>query len=714
MINRNFILSVSLLFCFNPLLAQDENLNVLDSWIEWSDNKNMLVRHLNDQAFSMLDGRDKEVQALKSRNDWLSRQRKVRETLMDIVGPFPEKTPLNPRIMDIIQKEGYRIEKIMFESQPDFFVTGCLFIPNGITGRRPAILNVIGHTDISYRSSFYQKMIFHFVEKGFIVFAIDPISQGERVQYYDPGNRASIIGSAGGVRGEHTYFGSQCYVSGVSPGRYFTWDGIRAIDYLVSREEVDPERIGVTGISGGGTQTAYISAFDERVKAAAPTCYITGFRRLLESIGTQDAEQNFFHAVKKGITHADFIVARAPKPTMIVATTRDIFSIQGVYETYDEVKKAYKALGKEDNIYLAVDDAGHTLSPENNEETVAFFQKHLDWPGDPTPGETITLPEEELNVTPTDMISTFIQGETVFSLNKKESQKLIEKLNKSRENIEGHIPTVILKAKELSGFVAPVREVKQVFRGRYNREGYSIEMYALHGQGNYVIPLLLFIPDNKDKSKNALIYLHPEGKIRDAAPEGKIEQLVKKGYMVAAVDLSGTGELSPDNAFYGKKSHVCVLTGKSITGIQAADAIIVARFLKRRTDVNKIDAIAYKELGPVLLHAAAFDNLIQSLTLVNSPVSYRSIVMNKHYNRDYMNNFVPGILTGYDLPDLAASLATGMLVIVNPADEKGNEIKKPLENEDIQFIQSVYRKKNAKKKLKIASGIPEENITELF
>jgi len=159
------------------------------------------------------------------------------------------------------------------------------------------------------------------------------------------------------------------------------WDGIRAVDYLLTRKEVDPARIGVTGQSGGGTQSSYIFAFDERIKAGAPVNYITGFRRLLESIGPQDAEQNFFQGILNGITHADLLEVRAPNPALIGAGTRDFFSIQGARESYAEIRNVYKAYGAEGNIGIVEDDYGHGYTVKLRESLYAFFQNHLNNPG---------------------------------------------------------------------------------------------------------------------------------------------------------------------------------------------------------------------------------------------------------------------------------------------------------------------------------------------
>ena len=279
-----------------------------------------------------------------------------------------------------IRKNGYRVENIIYESLPGFYVTASLFIPSNIRKPAPAILFCSGHSSGAYRLPFYQLPLLNLVKKGFIVLAIDPVGQGERLQYFDPEKGESAIG---GSTNEHSYPSAQVFLNGRSIARYFLWDGIRGIDYLVSRKEVDGQRIGVHGLSGGGTQTAYISALDERVGASAPAGYITSYRRLMESVGVQDGEQNFYHGIVRGIDHADFIEIRAPKPTLIMATTGDFFSIQGSRETYTEVKRIYGICGLADNIEITEDDYGHGYTRKNREAMYAFFQKYLKLPGSP-------------------------------------------------------------------------------------------------------------------------------------------------------------------------------------------------------------------------------------------------------------------------------------------------------------------------------------------
>ncbi len=678
----------------NITFAQEaEVLNVFDRWIEWTDGKNMLVHQLNKQAFGYLDIRDKEVAALKTKEDWINRQNKVKGILKTTVGPFPEKTPLNPKITGVVKKDGFRIEKVIYESMPNLYVTACLFIPDGAVKSTPAIIQVSGHGFPAFRSPGTQKQLYNLVKRGFIVFAIDPFGQGERLQYWDDVKKVSMMGTS--PTSEHSYFGNQMFISGISPIRYFIWDGIRGVDYLLTRKEVDPGRIGIFGCSGGGTQTTFIAAFDDRIAAACPGCYITGFRRLLESIGPQDAEQNLYRGVLNGITHADLLEVRAPKPLLISSTTRDFFSIQGAIETFQEVQLAYKVFGKEGEAGQVFDDAGHGFN-KNITAIYAFFQKVFKLPGITEELDFAGFKPEDLQVTATGQLSTSIGGDLAFNISEREAQKLIKKINDSRNNIDAHLKNVVTKAKAISGYIAPGNEGKPVFRGRYQRNGYAVEMYALHGEGKTIVPLLLFVPAGGNNFP-CIIYLNPAGKSADAAAGGKIEQLVKQGYIVAAPDVIGTGETAANG------DAEAVLLGRSVAGMQASDVVRVLIFLKNRSDVNvkKIGGMAFGEMGPVMLHAVAFNNSISTVSLSGSLISYRSIVLNKFYNTGFAGNAVAGALNSYDLPDLIACIAPRKIALVDLKDQMKQTAGNGLVEEELAFPEKVYTRKNVPKNINI-------------
>jgi len=701
-----------------PLTAQDEEkLSVFEGWMRFTDAPNSLYHHVAAEMQSLLAERKAAVSELRSEAEWRERREEVRATLKSIVGPFPERTPLNPRITGTTTRNGIRMEKVVFESQPGFYVTGAVFIPEGLAGPAPGVLYLSGHAAEAFRSRAYMHIIQNLALKGFVVFAIDPVGQGERLQHWDEEAGRSWIG---GSTLEHSYPGAQCFVSGSSLARLMTWDAIRAIDYLVTREEVDPERIGVNGRSGGGTQTAYVSAFDERVLASAPENYITSFQRLIESRGLQDAEQNFPGGIAHGIDMADLLLARAPAPTLVLATTRDIFNIEGTREVYDEILPAFSALGAAEHLVMVEDDAGHTSTLKNREALYAFFQEYLDLPGDPGDLEVEEWPADELQVTESGQLATSLGGETVFSLNRAETQPLLERLEESRADLETHLGSVVGEALRLSGWRDPGSEVEAVFTGRWPREGYSVETWFLEGEGDYAVPFLLFVPDGAAKLP-ATIYLHPESKAEDAAVGGPIEALVRQGRVVLAPDLPGMGETGPGvyrGDAYGFRIGAVsynlwfagVQTGRSLTGIRAAEVARCIAFLRghEAVDAEAVGLVALEDLATVGLHAAAFDLRIAPVVLTAPLVSWADLVSHQRYRTYYMPHTVPGALASYDLPDLAATLAPRALTLINPANHAGEAADAESLEREYGVLRNAYAAAGAEGALRIRSVDEEE------
>ena len=695
-----------------------ENLNVFQQWIKWNNPGSLAITHLTRQAEDYYTTRDEVIAKLKTKGDWQKRQQAVKNKLKEIIGPFPKKEALNPEITGIIQKEGYRIEKIIYEPVPGYYETGCLYIPDNIKGKAPAILNGFGHDQASFREEYYQVIITNLVKKGMIVFAIDPLGQGEHVQYYNPDIKFSAIGYS---VIEHCYFGNVCFLAGVSSAKHFIWDGMRAIDYLLTRKEVDPENIGVTGFSGGGTLTSYLMAFDERVKVAIPCSWPTAYRRLIETKGVGDAETVLINALPKGITFEDLLEVRSPKPTLMTFTSRDEYlCLQGALDALREAKKAYASFGKEDNLQLVEDDAKHSLTPKIRLAMYAFFQKHFNLSGSPAEEKTDLPTVEELTVTPTGQIATYKDGKMIFDLNKAESQKLIQNLEQSRKNIAEHLKKVKIKAKKISGFKTPFMDNKGTFmNGKYQRNGYTVQLDAIAGEnGDYAIPILLFKPDD-NLEHPAVVYLHSEGKVTDAEPGGEIEKLVKKGYIVAAADVLGVGETKHTAGRGHQLGYTAVLIGRSMIGIQAGDIIRVVNYLKNRNDVNplKIGAVAFNEMCPALIHAAAFDSSINNISLIGSLISYQSVAMNRFYrigvtkrpgSDDYWHPFeidftwgIASVLTAYDLPDLMGCIAPRKIVLADSRDPMLEAASTEMIDKELEFPRSVYSSVKAPGNLRI-------------
>lgn len=710
------IFSVITLFGNKHLYAQNELDVIQNSWLKYTDASNFLYHHLADEAFDLLQKRENAVSELNSLDEWQQRQKFIKETLLNIVGPFPEKTPLNAKVVRTVKRKNYKIEHIIYESQPGFYVTSSMFIPIDIkkNEKTPAVIYCSGHSAEGYRSKVYLHVIANLVKKGFIVFAFDPIGQGERMEYFNPETGKSSI--PGANTNEHSYAGCQSFILGSSQARYMIWDGIRAIDYLVSRKEVDPERIGITGRSGGGTQSAYIAAMDDRIYAAAPENYLTNFTRLLQTKGPQDAEQNMFSCIERGIDQPDYLLVRAPKPALMITTTRDMFSIQGSMEAEKEVSRIYKAYGIEDNFSRVADDAPHASTKKNREAMYAFFQKHLKNPGNPKDEETLPFSSEEVRVTSTGQKSTSIAGESIYSLNLRDVKKLTAELENYRANLSTHVPRILKMAKKLSGYREPTTISEPIFTGRIQKENYVIEKYFLSGEGDYVIPYLLLKPE---KSNNkAVIYLDPLGKGKVATEEGEAKWFVKNGFTVLVPDLLGTGETGPLTINYNHpyllKWFASVLIGRSIVGVHAGDIVRLTRTLENESEINEVYGCAREEMAPAMLHAAAFYPAIKQIAFIEPYSSYRSIVANRFYDMKFMYSVVPGALTAYDLPDLASSLSPRRLLIAGVADGNGGHTDTEGVSKDIDIIKRAYTQTNAELQLNIKSSESIEQFDSLF
>jgi hypothetical protein len=289
-------------------------------------------------------------------------------------------------------------------------------------------------------------------------------------------------------------------------------------------------------------------------------------------------------------------------------------------------------------------------------------------------------------------------------------------------NKEEHLLKVKTRAMQLSGYEDPINIDNQfVINGKYQREGYTVGKYAIEVGDQYAIPVLLFIPDDNREKHPALIYLNPKGKAADANPGGEIEKLVKQGYIVAAVDPLGIGEVKNTAGREHTDSYTAILTGRSIPGIRASNINRVADVLSRHPAVDplKIGAVGIDDLCIPLIYAAAFNNLINGLVLVGSPVSYRSVSMNRDYRigftsregggywHPYEVDFtwgVGGALTAYDLPDMIACIAPRKIALAGMKNQMMQPADEAIVKQETEFPRSVYVLKNVSENLKIIPG----------
>jgi len=613
--------------------------------------------------------REAMVAMVKTPEDVARWQAYIRERVLASIGGFPQKTPLRARLTGTIERDGYRIEKLIYESLPGFLVTANVYVP---ASRRPpfaAVVGVAGHSNTGKAAAAYQSAWISMARRGFLVIAYDPPGQGERSEYWDAALGRSRIGI--GTR-EHTMAGLQCMLTGTNIARYEIWDGIRAVDYLLTRPDVDPKRIAVAGNSGGGTQSAYLSVAEPRLAAAAPSCYITSWSKLWYAPGPQDAEQNFFGFLRDGLDFGDFLISMAPRPVSMMTAIRDFFPIDGARATFREAAAVFAAGGARDKIGLFEYDDGHGWTKPRREATYRFleaaFHGRKDDPG--IEGELSVEPAVTLQVTATGQVSTSGGTETVASLNR----KLAEQIYPKRRAAAGGDAAALVR--ERLG-VGAVGKVKAVGMGMLGRDGYLIERLALEIAPGITAPALLLVPQAGTRPLPGVLYLNSAGKAADAAPGGDMEALARAGHVVLALDARGWGETTPAgrSGGYGASYQSFMrayLLGRSVAGMQVEDALHGLEYLRTRSEVdrNRLAVFGKGNGGVIALYTAALEPAVRKVAVERGLTSYMAAVRAPQHE-DVFEVFVHGVLEDFDLPDIARAISPRPVWLVDPRTAAG-------------------------------------------
>lgn len=664
--SRCLLIFSLLVACAPRLAAQD---TILTAELAGGPPKQMLSRFLKQAAYEAIEKRRLAFEALKTPEQMAAYQQTLRKQFLEHLGGFPEKTPLNAKVVGVLEGDRYRVEKVIFESQPGHYVTAALWLPTVTKGPYPVVVMPCGHSKSGKVENQTQGLLL--AQHGLACFSYDPIGQGERVQLLDAAGKARF-----GMTTEHTLLGAGSIPLGRGTATYRVWDGIRAIDYVASRSDLDPKKIGVSGCSGGGTLSSYLMALDERVACAAPSCYITSWKRLLETIGPQDAEQNIYAQLAFGLDHADYLLLRAPRPTLILCATHDFFDIQGAWDSYRQAKRFYTKLGYGERVDLIETDSKHGYPRLQREAMLRWMQRWLMGKDEPVVEEKIvTRPASDYQCTPKGQVQFLPGARSVVDLN----VALEKDLAPGRQAIWARgRAKALAEVRTLAG-IRPFDQLttpKHTAVGTMQREGYAIDKLVLDMEPGIRLPALLFKPAKGTGRR--VLYLNGPGMHAHAQAGGPIEKLAQAGVLVLAVDVRGVGELGPgsDNLWGGNWYDIFTsyILGKSMLGMRAEDILRATRFLggwNTEGRPAKVDMIATGVVGPPALHAAALEpHLYGAVRLSKSLATWTDVVRHPDMPGQLVNT-VHGALRVYDLPDLAASLPKGMLAVEEPLVVEG-------------------------------------------
>jgi cephalosporin-C deacetylase-like acetyl esterase len=694
------------------------------------DFPDMLLSYLAKKTNALAIEWDQVRSKIRTGADLEARNRFVREKMIEMLGGLPERTPLNPIVTKVLERPGYRVENLMYQSRPNFWVTGNLYVPTSGAGPFPGIISPTGHSAIGRMYPVYQLTYIDLVKSGFVVLAYDPIGQGERRQYWDPQTGRNEIG--GPVTWEHDMPGHLLVLLGESLTQYRVWDGMRALDYLLTRQEVDPKRIGCTGHSGGGTLTLFISALDERVRCAVLNEGGSGCRWPLEfrpgtPIGTGDIEQHFFPAAIHGIDLYDMRVAIAPRPLLV---TIENYSPE-FNESAQHLRACYNVLGAPEGFATEEATDPHDMTMKLRLATTDWFCRWFYNRGGPTLEPDIASePPKTLYCTPNGSLRYSQQGDTIFSLILKKQAALPppRRPPATRAEIESYQRETAAGVRELLHY----RKSEQPLAVRHlvttPRKGYQIEKLEFLSEPGIYIPAWVFVPEQGKADSPAILYVDEAGKEEEGLEFGALEKLARKGWRVVSVDVRGVGETRPPHpdeegrgAFRNLDDAETVLAywmweiDELLFGMRVQDVVRSIDYVLSRPDVSQTGVrLIGKGRGALWsLFAAALDARVLAVVCEGGLLSYGNLTRVDRYLYS-ADIFIPSILQHFDLPQVAGCVADRGLALLSPVDAMKNPVTMPAARETYQWTASIYEAMGAGGRFRIVNRCAGLDIVDQY
>jgi len=624
--------------------------------LDWSSQVSW-HKHLIQQMHEQYRQRDKDMgQALTSKGAAETYRQKIRKDYVSIKGSFPPEAPLNAEVTGTIRHDDYRIEKVLYESFPNHHVTANLYVPEG-EGPFPAALLFCGHEREAKATASYQKTAILLAKHGFVVLVIDPISQGERFQLTDEHGEPATRGGTT----EHTLLNAGSNLVGTNIVNYEYWDNKQGLEYLMSRSEVDTNRIGVLGNSGGGTMTTYFMALNDTPQAAVVCSYVTKRERAIEVLGPQDGCQWIPYEGREHLEIADFLLMNAPVPTLTLAGKYDFVDYVGVERTMREMQNYYATLEHPEEVKLFSWSDGHGISKPKREAAVEWFNRWFYEDSSAVEeGNLAVHTEEQLQVTEAGQVNSKFEDEYTIQ---RRNIDLANQLKSERQAFQqGHSREEFLeKVASLIGFEDNPHKVTAEHVDTSRWKGHRMMTMILRRKGEVPIPVIALQPAMDQQTEAVQLWVSEEGKKHLINQRGdELEQALKSGETFLLADLRGTGELEDPEEFNASKYHdsqyrndqISLHIGKPVIGQRVQDIITILDFIEAELpekNITKVDAQGFT--ASPALHAAVLTSQVDQLKLSDTIQSYREILKQPIRQNSYAY-VVPNALKFYDLPDL--------------------------------------------------------------
>ncbi|HKI46250.1 MAG TPA: acetylxylan esterase [Balneolales bacterium] len=645
------ITATILLLSFGPALAQ-KKYKVLP-WKSQISEFQYLMQHVHQQYKQRLEDLNAAIESPISMREYRNSRR---ERFLKLLGHLPPGTPLHAGITGKIQRDGYHIEKVIYQSFPNHHVTANLYVPDG-KGPFPGVLFFCGHEMTSKATPSYQKTAILFATHGFVVLVIDPISQSERIQLTDKQGHNLTRGATT----EHTMLNAGSNLVGTSVVAYQLWDNERGLDYLLSRPEVDTTRIGVVGNSGGGTQATYFMAYEPRAKVAAPCSFVTRRTKVFLTIGPQDGCWWMPFEGRERLDIGDYLIMHAPKPLLILSARYDFFNYVGTKETYEKMKQVYRTLGAPEKVKKFTWSDGHGISKPKREAVVTWFRR---WFYHDTTkvkeGDIKILTSNELQCTPTGQVNTSFPNEVDVQ---DHNLVIADSLRKVRKDFQEHSTHAEFLAQIRKTLGLPASDNTQInldWRGSAANGNYSFKKVIIRRKGQVPLPALVAYPNGKTINK-VVVWFDEKGKSVIADSTSLMEKYLNQGDAVILADMRGMGETLDPKQYNAWKYYdheyrnvmISLHIGHPLMGQRVEDVFTVMDFIHSQDHLNgkTVEIYATGTAAPAVLHAAVFNKQISKIYLYHTLASFRYILEHPRM-MDAYSYVLPNVLRYYDLPDL--------------------------------------------------------------
>ena len=631
-------------------------------------------------------------------SEWQQRRTELRENLLQAWGGFPEQPcELAPRKLGEIQRDGYRVEKLIFQTRPGVWMTANAYVPDKAkTENVPAILHVHGHWAGAKQDRVVQSRCIGSVKHGFFVLVVDAMGAGER----------GLGKKLGEYHGEMT--GATLFPIGLPLSGLQVYENMRAVDYLQTRPEVDAQHIGITGASGGGNQSMYAGAFDERFKCVVPTC----------SVGTYDSYLGAACCMCEVVPGAvrfteegDVLGLAAGRGVMITSATRDAFqfSVGEAKKSFARVESLAKLLGKPDGVKHTIIESGHDYNQSMREAMYGWMTRHLKGTGDGSP-----LPDPEIKTEEPDSLRCF-PGEsrpddymTIPRFAGAEARKLLAN-RKTPDSLDAWkiAKAARLKALDtvLGGTGANAAKAKP---GVELTEG---ETFIVSFESEPGITLTVSVRGVRDtpqppKVKRLAVLLDLEQSSDKTMGSDQVNKLLKDGWAVAVPELRAVGRFTVPGDKIGhapdhNSAEWSLWIGRPLLGQWTWDVRRTLDLLSGRlaTLPPEVMVLGNGTAGSVALTAAALDERITHAVTINSLASYAT---DEPYRNQRLGLMVPGILRDVgDIPHIAALIAPRQVTIVGGVTGGGQTIHGDDLIKQFRVTQEIFKKYSAIQQLRI-------------